>query len=121
MLRTLAVIFGLALIGFGIIGFMPSITTDGMIYGIFKTNAAHNVVHMAIGVIAIWTGFTSSYAAKLFFAIFGIVWVIVAIVGFMHGDQNILGLIANNPANSWLHLAIGIVALFLGFGVKKSA
>ncbi len=119
MLRTLAVLFGLAMVGFGIIGFMPTMTTNDLIYGIFKTNTAHNVVHMATGVIAIWVGFTSSYAAKLFFAIFGIVYVLVAIAGFMHGDQNILGLIANNAANSWLHLVVGVVSLFLGFGVKR--
>ena len=119
MLRTLAIIVGLALIGFGIVGFMPSITTDDMIFGMFKTNTAHNVVHIASGAIAIWTGLASSYAAKLFFAIFGIIWSLVAIVGFMHGDQNILGLIANNRANSWLHLAMGVVSLFLGFGFKK--
>jgi len=119
MLRTLAVIVGLALIGFGIIGFIPSMTTDEMIFGIFKTNTAHNVVHIATGVIAIWTGLTSSYASKLFFAIFGIIWALVAIVGFMHGDQNILGLIANNRASSWLYLVMGVVSLFLGFVCKK--
>ncbi len=119
MLRFLAVLIGLALIGFGIIGFLPSITTNDMIYGMFKTNTAHNIVHIATGLIAVWTGLTSTYAAKLFFAIFGIVWVIVAIVGFLYGDNNILGLIANSPANSWLHLVIGVISLFLGFGVKK--
>ena len=43
---------------------------------------------------------------------------IAAIAGFWHADEDILGLIANNRANSWLHTIIALVFLYLGFCKK---
>ena len=56
-----------------------------------------------------------------FFKIFGVVYGLVAVLGFFAGDQPLLGIIAHNMADMWLHVAIAAVSLYLGFGMKEPA
>jgi hypothetical protein len=118
MLKTAAIVFGAALLLAGVLGFVPAATPNGMLLGIFHVNAAHNVVHLLSGAVALWAGFASVPASRLYFRIFGVVYALVAVLGFYLGEGMLLGLIAINPADNWLHVAIAIVALVLGFGVK---
>jgi hypothetical protein len=53
------------------------------------------------------------------FRIFGIVYAIVAILGFVKGDDINIWIISNNVADTWLHVVIAVVSLFLGFGTAK--
>lgn len=115
MLRKIACVYGIIFIVIGILGFFPSVTPNYHLLGIFHVNTVHNVIHIATGVIALWTGLISSNAAKGFFQIFGIVYLLVAISGFIYGNRDILGLVANNAADNWLHLSISAITLYLGF------
>lgn len=119
MLKTFAFIFAVVFIAVGILGFVPALTPENMLLGLFHVNALHNFVHIATGFVAFLVGNTSDHASKVFFQIFGIVYLLVAILGFFYGERNILGLLANNMADVWLHLGIAAVSLFLGFGVKE--
>jgi hypothetical protein len=116
MLKTLAVIFGVVFLLIGILGFVPSMAPDQMLLGIFHVNAAHNAVHLLTGAVALFCGMASVAASKTFFRIFGVVYGLVAILGFVVGDGMLLGLISNNVADTWLHVAIAVVSLILGFG-----
>ena len=117
-LKTIAIVFGIVLLLAGIAGFVPALTPGGKLLGIFAVNTMHNIVHVATGIVALITGFASDRAAKIYFQIFGIVYAIVAVLGFVTGDGLLLGLITNNTADTWLHVAIAVVALFLGFVMK---
>jgi hypothetical protein len=121
MLKRAAVAFGLIFLLVGILGFVPGVTRDGHLLGIFHVNPAHNVVHLLTGAVALACGFASAHAAQLFFRIFGVVYGLVAILGFVQGDGMLLGMIANNAADAWLHTGIAAVSLFLGFGVRETA
>lgn len=120
-MKGIAILFGIGFLLAGILGFFPAMTPNGNLLGIFGVNAAHNLVHIITGIVALWIGFLSSYAVQVFFKIFGIVYVIVALLGFVYGDQPILGIIANNRPDAWIHLAIGLIALYLGFRKKSKA
>jgi hypothetical protein len=87
-----------------------------MILGIFHVNDIHNWIHILTGVVSILCGINSEHASRLFFQIFGIVYGLVAILGFFYGDQPILGMVANNLADAILHVVIAVAALYLGFG-----
>ncbi|MGE5196351.1 MAG: DUF4383 domain-containing protein [Anaerolineae bacterium] len=120
MLRTIAIIFGIAFFVAGILGFIPSFTPNHELFTIFHVNALHNLIHLATGIIAFWVGCVSKQASRLFFQLFGIICAIFAISGFFYGSQPILGVIANNYADAWLYLLIALIALYLGFkSVKK--
>jgi hypothetical protein len=47
------------------------------------------------------------------------VYAIVAILGFVKRDDINIWIISNNVADTWLHVVIAVVSLFLGFGMAK--
>lgn len=115
MVKTMAVLFGVVFLLVGILGFVPAVTKDQMLLGIFHVNAAHNCVHLLSGVVALIAGMAGAGAARWYFRIFGLVYGLVAVMGFMMGDGMLLGLISNNTADTWLHVGIAAVSLILGF------
>ena len=115
MVKTAAILFGVVFLLIGILGFVPAVTKDQMLLGIFHVNAAHNCVHLLSGVVALFAGMTSAGAARWYFRIFGLVYGLVAVMGFFVGDGMLLGLISNNTAVTWLHVGIAAVSLILGF------
>jgi len=119
MLRKLAVLFGIVFVAVGVLGFVPGVTTNEHLLGIFHVNAAHNLVHIVSGVIAIMAGLATEHASRLYFRWFGLVYAIVAILGLVQPNREILGVISNNYADVILHFSIAIMALVIGFAVRE--
>ena len=115
MIRQMAFILGAVFLLIGVLGFVPSATTDGMLLGMFHVNPAHNFVHLLSGVVAVVAGLSGGSAPLWFFRVFGIIYGLVAILGFMGGSEPVLGMIANNRADVWLHALLSLVSLILGF------
>ena len=115
MVKAAAILFGVVFLLVGILGFVPAATNNEMLLGIFHVNFAHNIVHLASGAVFLLCGMAGAGASRTFFRIFGIVYALVAVLGFMKGDGLLLGLVSNNMADSWLHTALAAVMLFLGF------
>src|SRR3954465_15913118 len=116
MVKTMAVLFGLVFLVVGILGFVPGVTKDQMLLGIFHVNTAHNAVHLLSGVVALFCGMSSLGASRIYFRIFGLVYAAVAIMGFLNpGDTMLLGMISNNMATTWLHVVLAAVSLLLFF------
>ena len=101
MIKKLAIAFGIVFILIGILGFVPGATQNEHLLGIFHVNPAHNFVHLLTGGAALVAGLTSMNAAQLFFRVFGVIYALVAVLGFMAGDAPILGIISNNVADAW--------------------
>lgn len=114
MLCTAAKIFGYVFIAIGILGFVPGITTDHHLLGIFHVNASHNIVHILSGAIALWAA-KSAALSRLYFRVIGVVYAFITVLGFFYGDKPLLGFIAHNTADILLHLVIAATALYLGF------
>jgi hypothetical protein len=89
--------------------------------GPVRRQSGHNFVHLATGIVAIIAGVSGEKASRIFFQIFGVIYGLVAVLGFYYGDQPLLGIVANNGADSVLHVVIAVVALYLGFGMKPAA
>lgn len=119
MLRTLVIIFGVALVTAGILGFLPEYTPRGNLFGIFKVNAIHNIIHLVSGILALLAGVKNRGAAKTWFIVFGLIYAGMAALGFWQGEGNLLGVIANNEADNWLHAGIGALSLYFGFFTKS--
>lgn len=120
MLKTAAIVFGIALLGSGILGFVPAATPNDHLLGLFHVNTLHNIIHIISGAIALFAGLNSERASRIYFQVFGVIYALVAVLGFVSGDQPLLGVVANNQADIWLHLAIAAIALVLGFAVRES-
>jgi hypothetical protein len=111
MLRLMAIFFGIAFIFAGVAGFLPAFTVHGYLFDFLEVDTIHNIVHIVSGVIAIMAATNFKYT-KLYFLIFGIIYSLVAIVGFWrYGD---LYLTHVNTADNFLNLGIGVLALYLG-------
>ena len=120
MLKKAALIAGVIFVVIGIGGFIPALTTkDSMdmtlLLGVFMVGALHNVIHLASGVAALVSAKSEMYA-MWYFRVFGIVYGLVTLLGFIQGD-NVLGILDVNTADNFLHLGITLVSLYLGFGV----
>jgi hypothetical protein len=114
MLTTIAKVWGFIFLIVGILGFVPAAAPNGHLLGLFHINGPHNFVHLLTGIVALICGYQSSYASKMYFLIFGAVYGLVAVLGFVSGNNPVLGFIANNVADAWLHVGIAIVSIALG-------
>ena len=121
MVKSAAILFGVVFLLIGILGYVPAATpANGMLLRIFHVNTAHNIVHLASGVVFLLCGIAGAGPLQTFFKIFGIIYGLVAVLGFYYGDNALLGIVANNTADTWLHVVLAVVMLFLGFGASGS-
>lgn len=121
MAKTLCKVAGLIFLIVGLVGFaMPTLMG-------FHLTPIHNVIHIVTGLIALYLGFAGSYSgAKTFCLVFGVVYILVAIIGFMAPDTlaSILGhagpmTSADFMPDNVFHLLVGIV--FLAVGMMRPA
>jgi hypothetical protein len=119
MIRTLGTLFGLAFLVGGLLGFAPGVVKDGMYFGVFMVNPAHNTLHILSG-----TGFLVATAAgprwaRLWFRIFGALYGALAVIGLVVGQGLIFGLISNNLVDAWGHAGLALAMLAIGFAIPR--
>lgn len=117
LLRLCAILFGIGFIFIGVAGFLPRFMTNGLLLGFFEVGFVHNLVHIVSGVIAIMAATGYKYA-RLYFQIFGVLYGIITIAGFVTNGDLYLVKMHFNLADNILHLAIAVVALYFGFSSK---
>src|SRR2546423_15568232 len=98
MAKTFGMLFGIVFLAVGILGFVPGITKDDMLLGIFMVNKMQSIVHIASGAVFLLASMAGAGAASLWFKIFGLVYDDVAFLGFMHQHGMLLGMMANHPS-----------------------
>lgn len=116
-MRNIIKWLGGALMAAGVLGFVPALTPDDNLLGIFQVNGLHNIIHIATGAGLWYAAKAEDDQAKMYLKVFGVVYALVAVLGFMAGEEPILGLIDNNMADNWLH--VGLTALFLYAGFRN--
>lgn len=121
MARTLGMLFGIVFLAVGILGFIPGITKDEMLLGIFHVNAMHSIVHIVSGAVFLFASMAGAGPARLWFKVFGLIYAVVAVLGFMNPTGPVLGMISNNPADTWLHVVLAAAMLLIGFAAPKQA
>jgi hypothetical protein len=114
MAKTFAMALGVVLLLVGILGYVLN-PTGGLLLGIFAVNGAHNAIHLVTGIAGLAAAFMGW--ARLFCQLFGVVYLLVAFLGFVATDSSgmLLGMVHNNMADNLLHLAIGGAAAYVGF------
>ncbi|MES2216690.1 MAG: DUF4383 domain-containing protein [Patescibacteria group bacterium] len=116
MAKKSALVFGIIFLIVGILGFIPNgIVGMG---ATFEAGTLHNVIHLIFGLVLVWVAVKSAHKAATTLKVVGIIYLILAIIGFIQ-DSTILGIVAVNSADNWLHLVLGIVIAALGFASKK--
>lgn len=112
----LAWLFSLAFLIATVLGFVPNplVGPDG----IFLTNIPHNLVHLATAIGFAVSAIFGNASSIRFMKNFGVVYLLVAGLGFMQtgwsSEGMLLGVIHINALDNILHLALGITILISG-------
>jgi hypothetical protein len=109
-----ALLVGGTLVVAGIIGFFyssdfgsPGKVDD--VFGILSVNGWHNVVHLVTGALGLAA---LGYAARAYAGGLGVVYLVVAIWGFIIGNhESILGFIPVNTEDNVLHVLLGLAGV----------
>jgi len=115
--RTAGLIIGIVFLVVGVLGFIPNplISPDGL----FVVNGVHNFVHLISGLVVLAGVY--SFGSGLGLKIIGIVYAIIAVLGLLMGGDMLLGMIAMNTADHWLHVVLAVVILAAGFGLPDES
>src|SRR2546423_1485676 len=115
MAKTIATILGIVFILVGIVGF---VSHDFLGTHLTMT---HNLVHIVSGALALYFGLAGSLSgARLFCVIFGIVYGLLGVCGFLLGSGNdrmlaIDDLLMLGTMDHIVHILLGVVFLIGGF------
>ena len=121
MAKSLCKVAGFLFLVVGLVGFaMPTLLG-------FHLTTIHNIIHVLTGAIALYMGFSASYdAARTFCLIFGFVYLLLGVIGFL--APNIVATVIGHPgpvtsgdlmSDNVFRLLVGIV--FLGVGLMRPA
>jgi hypothetical protein len=122
--KLYATVVGAVLTIAGIIGFFYSGSfgspgeVDDM-FGILAVNGWHNVFHLATGLLGLAA---AGYAARQYALGVGLLYLVVAIWGFIIGSgDSILGIVPVNTGDNVLHLVLGLAGLAAGAASPERA
>jgi Domain of unknown function (DUF4383) len=125
--RIYAGLVGATLAIAGIVGFFYSSSFGSpgdvhAMFGIFDVNGWHNILHILTGVLGLLAFGAGTYAARQYALAVGVVYIVIAIWGFIvgSGDQ-ILGIVPVNTEDNVLHLLIGVTGLLAGLATAETA
>ena len=100
---------GGVLVLIGVLGFvMPS-----PLLGLFEVNTLHNIIHLVSGALTLVAASQGIGAMRTWGRIFGLVYLAVAIAGFV--DPTLFGLMHVNLPDNLLHIALAVIFLYIGF------
>ena len=116
MLKKAAVATGIVFVLIGVLGFVSGpFVSDGKLLGIFLVGGVHNAVHLLSGLVALAASQRTDWS-QLYFKVFGVVYALVTVLGFIAGDGgSLLGLFNVNTNDNFLHLVLAAAFLYLGF------
>lgn len=122
--QKFAATFGGIYVVIGVLGFLPFLggtfsQEPDQLLGIFGITAAHNVVHLLIGLAFVGASRTDALARQVSIGI-GAVYVLVGIVGLLN-LAFVNELLAINGADNALHFVSGLAALGVGLAGRQTA
>jgi hypothetical protein len=123
--QTVAMLAGAVFLLVGILGFIPGITSnapgdfagsdsDAELLGIFKVSILHSLVHALFGIAGLamartWQG------ARTFLIGGGVIYLVLWIYGLLIDKGSDANFVPLNTADNWLHFALGVGMIVLGF------
>lgn len=127
-IKKVTFIAGVLFIGAGILGFIPGLTTaphatdpnlaveaaHGRLFGIFPVNVVHNIVHLALGVWALLAA-KDFASARIYCRSAAIIYIVLAVAGFIPGLNTLFGLAPIHSHDIWLHLVLALPLAYFGF------
>jgi hypothetical protein len=118
-IRNIALVLSIIFVAIGILGFIPALTPDGKLLGIFGVNTLHNIVHLATGLAGLYAVYMGgANMVRMFGQVFGVVYALVTILGFLGAINTLLNIDLND---NLLHLVLSAALLYIGFAGEPSS
>ena len=129
--QILALVFGVASLGAGVLGFIPGITTNlgdikfagsdspSELLGILQVSILHNIVHLLFGIAGIALSRTTTNA-KAYLLYAGVIYVVLFVYGLFVDSGDDANFVPINTAGDWLHLVLA-VGLLAGWYISKGS
>lgn len=132
--RNFARVIGILFIAVGVLGFVPGLKSPppawaphvavegayGLLLGLFPVNWIHNLVHVALGLVALSSARTISDSRK-FSRGLAIFYGALAVMGLIPTLNSVFGLIPLFGHDVWLHAVTAAFAAYFGFGERMEA
>ena len=126
--RLYATLVGGVLVIAGIIGFFyeasfatgSDVVSDD-VFGLLAVNGWHNLVHIALGLLGL---VAAGYAARTYALGVGLLYLVLAIWGFLETENGVgvlLDLVPINTEDNVLHLVLGLTGLAAGAATPKES
>src|SRR3954451_3930994 len=129
-LRTFALVYGLAVLAFGVLGFVPGVTAmsdgDPNLYVIgpghghllhtFHVNVLHNAAHLLFGVLGLTCAATAP-AARSYARLVAVTYALLTVMGLIPawGTDFTFGLAPLHGHDVWLHAILAVIAAYFAF------
>jgi Domain of unknown function (DUF4383) len=126
--QSVAALVGVVFVVVGVLGFIPGITTHfhdlsvaghdsgAKLLGVFQVSVVHNIVHLLFGVVGLALAKTAA-GARNFLIGGGVASLALWVLGVVGAGA----WIPANTADNWLHFALGLGMLALGFVASRPA
>ena len=123
--RLYCTLIGAVLVLAGILGFFyeasfatgDEIKSDEVV-GLLAVNGWHNLVHLAIGLLLLAAAGSAARTAALGV---GLLYLVLAIWGFIEEDNVLISLVPINDEDNVLHLILGLLGLGAGAATSETA
>ncbi len=130
--QTLSLLFGIAFLATGILGFIPGITQDlgdikfagndspAELLGIFQVSILHNIVHLLFGIAGIAMS-RAWESARTYLLGAGVIYIVLFVYGLLVGAGDDANFVPVNNADDLLHLGLGIGLLGSWYLTRREA
>jgi hypothetical protein len=106
-MKTAYLVMGALLLIAGILGFFQN-----PLLGLFVVDTLHNLIHVGSGIVTAAVAFRGIAAMRTWGKLFGLFYLVVAIIGAVVPGGDVLGLLHLNIADNLLHLALALFFLY---------
>lgn len=86
---------------------------------VFHVNYPLILLYIFSALFGFISGFFKRNLLHFFFQIIGSFYALLALLGFIYVEKEILGIFASSPANTWIHVILAVGALILGLEDRK--
>lgn len=121
--KAAALLIGVVFIAVGLLGFIVNPIIGTSPDAIFHADATHNYVHIVSGALFILVTLMSPRSAAGFMKLFGVVYLLIGILGFINtgseGMGKVLGFLHVNGADNYLHIGLGLLIFIAGTATRK--
>lgn len=129
-MRKLAWVYAAMFLVIALLSYIPGLQDDqGLLFGLFSLQLHDDLLHAGSAVWAALAAMRSTWAARFYFRLFGLVYFFDGIVGLLFGEAYLdLGIFRHGPQPyEWAHkiganiphILIGGIAILIGFGLSR--